>query len=446
MEGLENRTLGKYRILHQIGRGTTGTIYLADDPVAERKVAIKVANPASLGQGRSGQRRRKLMLNEATAARMLDHPNIVALYDAGVAEDLSHIVMEYVPGGKTLQDYCRPERLLPLQEVLRLAVSVASALDYAHRKGVVHRDIKPRNILLTETGEAKISDFGIALITSEDAEETQVLGYLGSPLYMSPEQLSGGNSITHHTDIFSLGAVLYELLTGTQAFGAGSIAEITYRINREPQLPMRQLRANLPPALEQIIDRALKKHPAGRYNTAMDLAGDLNLVLDQIEAAAEHVSERAKRFNAARMLSFFSEFGDNELFELIDIGDWLHWDADADIISGDGGDALYVLVAGEVVAHRGGLELDLLARGSCFGKSDSGAETVNTCSFTAKNAATALQIPLAQLNQTSDACQLALHRACLKSTNERLARAMDFIAKTLARASLRKNWYDLWER
>jgi serine/threonine protein kinase len=447
MEGLENRTLGKYRILHQIGRGTTGTIYLADDPVGERKVAIKVANPASLGQGRSGQRRRKLLLNEARAARMLDHPNIVALYDAGVEDDLSHIVMEYVPGGKTLQDYCRPERLLPLQEGLRLAISVASALDYAHRKSVVHRDIKPRNILLTEAGEAKISDFGIALITSEDVEETQVLGYLGSPLYMSPEQLSGGNSITHHTDIFSLGAVLYELFTGTQAFGAGSIAEITYRINREPQLPLRQLRPNLPHALEKIIDRALKKHPAGRYNAAMDLAGDLNLVLDQIEAEAEHVSERAKRFNATRPLSFFSEFSDAELFELIDIGNWVHWEPDADIILGDSGsDALYVLVAGEVVAHRGGLELDLLARGSCFGELGWSAETPNRCGFVAKNAATSLQIPLAQLGQTSGTCQLELHRACLKSTNERLARAMDFVAKTLARASLRKNWYDLWER
>ena len=445
MEGLENRALGKYHILHQIGRGTTGTIYLADDPLGERKVAIKVANPATLGEGRSGQRRRKLLLNEARAARMLNHPNIVAVYDAGVEADLSHIVMEYVPGGKTLQDYCRPERLLPLQEVLRLAISVACALDYAHRKSVVHRDIKPRNILLTDTGEAKISDFGIALITSEDVEETQVLGYLGSPLYMSPEQLNGGDSITHHTDIFSLGAVLYELLTGTQAFGAGSIAEITYRINREPQIPLRQVRSNLPSALEKIIDRTLKKHPAGRYNAAMDLAGDLNLVLDQIAAQTEQISERARRFNTARPLNFFSEFSDAELFELIDIGHWLQWEPDADIRLNDGtSEALYVLLTGEVAVHNSGLEIDVLGLGSCFGELSWSTAGPSMSDFVVKKSVAALRIPLEQLSEASTNCQLALHRACVKSTTERLGRAMEVIAKLLARASIRKNWYDLW--
>jgi serine/threonine-protein kinase len=185
-----------------------GAVYIAHDPVVDRKVAIKVAMINADDIGGNLRTVRQLLFNEAQAAGALVHPHILTVYDAGDADGQFYIAMEYVEGAKTLRSYTRPDRLPPVETVLRLMGQCADALDYAHGRGVTHRDIKPANIMLTNKGDVKICDFGIAQRTH--AELTQVLGWFGSPLYMAPEQARDG-PVTSQSDLFSLGVVIYEL-------------------------------------------------------------------------------------------------------------------------------------------------------------------------------------------------------------------------------------------
>lgn len=277
MKGLENETIARYRLIREIGEGSMGTVYLARKAESNEEVAIKVAKPKPGPTERSVRRRTKLFFNEVKAAGILRHSNIVATYDAGVEDELRYIVMEYIPGAGTLATYCERSNLLPIPEALRLLIECTNALAYAHEKGVVHRDIKPKNILLTEEIVAKIGDFGIALIEREDVEQTQVIGKLGSPRYMAPEQVAGG-TVTNQSDLFALGVVGYELLSGVNPFADKTLAGIAQRITREAHRPVRELRPDVPSVLAQVLDRTLKKHPAGRYGTANDLAGDLSLI------------------------------------------------------------------------------------------------------------------------------------------------------------------------
>ena len=255
MQDLENTTLGKYDVFHEIGRGSMGVVYLGHDPFSGRDVAIKVAIPESLQDQSGGGRYRKLFFNEAKVAGKLRHANIVAVYDAGVEDEICYIVMELIGGCRTLYDHCQPDSLLPIEEVVRVIFKSARALDYAHRQGVIHRDIKPRNILLTEDGEVKLSDFSIALRTQADATDTQVHGYIGSPLYMSPEQVRD-DTINNQTDIFSLGVVMYELLTGRHPFAADNLPAIAHRITEKIHAPLVELRSDVPQILARILDRA----------------------------------------------------------------------------------------------------------------------------------------------------------------------------------------------
>ena len=180
--------LGKYEVREEISRGSMGAVYLGYDPYIDCRVAIKVANTQALNDPKTGPRHRKMFFNEAHAAGMLNHPNIINIYDVGIDDDDWFIVMEYVEGGHTLKPYCRPDNLLPVDKVVEIIFDCAKALDYAHRQGVVHRDIKPSNILFTPDQDIKIGDFSIAQIqTEEDTAEPGDM--LGSPRYMSPEQL-----------------------------------------------------------------------------------------------------------------------------------------------------------------------------------------------------------------------------------------------------------------
>ena len=253
--------LGRYEALKEIGRGGMGTVYLGHDPFSDREVAIKVAHPDAMLDEDSGHRYRKLFFNEAKITGMLHHPNIVEVYDAGFDDEAWYMVMEYVPGGETLHRHTRPDRLLPLDNLVRVVFKCAKALDYAHRKGVIHRDIKPKNILLTEEGEVKVSDFSVALRTGLDVTDTQVDGYLGSPLYMSPEQVKG-EVISQRSDIFSLGVLMYELLTGKSPFAANTIATVIYQITNKPHSSVREIRAEVPQTLEQSSTAASAKTPS----------------------------------------------------------------------------------------------------------------------------------------------------------------------------------------
>jgi predicted Ser/Thr protein kinase len=266
--GAEPKTIGRFEIEGVLGRGAMGVVYLARDPVIGRRVALKTL---VLPEGaEEAEEFRVRFLREAQAAGILNHPGIVTVYDAGVDEatGLSYIAMEYVEG-KSLRELLRQGYPFSYSEIARIGAALALALDYAHSKGVVHRDIKPANILLTDQGQVKITDFGVARLATSNLTTTGQ--FIGTPNYMSPEQVTG-SPVDGRSDLFSLGVVLYELLTGRRPFAGESLTEVSYKIVHEPAQPPSLLRPGLPPAFNPIVLKLLEKDPANRYPRGLEVA------------------------------------------------------------------------------------------------------------------------------------------------------------------------------
>ncbi len=268
--------LGRYQIQKELGRGAMGTVYRAYDPKIDRVVALKTISIAAGITPEEEDDFRKRFMREAQAAGKLSHPGIVAVHD--VAEDEAtrtpFIVMEYVEG-QTLEVLGRTEKL-PVDKTLELAAQLAEALDYAHERGIVHRDIKPANILVTPDGRAKITDFGIAKL--QQAQLTQPGQILGTPAFMSPEQLTGG-TVDGRSDLFSLGAVLYWLLTGEKPFSGESMTSVSFKVAYQEPISASQLNPAISPEIACIVHRALAKDPAQRYPRACEFAEDLESLL-----------------------------------------------------------------------------------------------------------------------------------------------------------------------
>ncbi|MEO6445484.1 MAG: serine/threonine-protein kinase [Gemmatimonadaceae bacterium] len=260
--------IGKYQILNLVGEGAMGTVYRARDPVLNRNVAVKVMSDAI---ARDGELRDRFM-REAQAAGSLQHPNVVTIYDFGEFEGHLFIAMEYVEG-VDLEQIIAEKRLISLDERLGIIVDVLVGLSYAHKHGVVHRDIKPANIRVNEEGRAKIMDFGIAHLDNAKMTRTGVM--MGTPNYMAPEQVTG-DRITAATDIFSVGAVLYEMLTGGKAFAGESLHSVLFKVVSEEPRPLEVVAPALPALLTDVLRRALAKNPADRYQEAIAMASDLN--------------------------------------------------------------------------------------------------------------------------------------------------------------------------
>ena len=262
-------TLGRYQLLEPIGRGATGYVYLARDPVINRIVALKVIDLSLDYDGVELESVSESFLREASIAGGLNHSNIVTIFDVGQAEGLAYIAMEYLRG-QHLSDFATPDRLLPVDTVLDLLGRAATALDYAHGHNVVHRDIKPANIMYDSVSDSlKITDFGIAKLI--DANRTRTGIVLGTPAFMSPEQLEGKN-VNGHTDLFALGVSLYQLLTGHLPFRGASMTKLMFVIANEPHQAVTAVRADLPKWLDGVLDRALAKDPADRFQTGAEMA------------------------------------------------------------------------------------------------------------------------------------------------------------------------------
>lgn len=281
MEIRTGANLGRYQLLAEIGRGAMGTVYQALDPEIDRLVAIKTFSSIDPGS-READSFRERFVQEARAAGRLAHPGIVAIYDRGEEPEtrIPYIVMEYVPGQPLSTLLASAEGRLDRSQALQIAKEIAEALAYAHEKGVVHRDIKPSNILITEEGNAKIADFGVARLDSGDV--TLHGQILGTPAYMSPEQLTGG-AIDGRSDLFSLGVILYTMLMGFRPFQGNGASTITFKVvNRQP-VSLTSFHLDLSKDSEYVVARAMAKDPAHRYQTGTEFAQDLQDLLAKRE-------------------------------------------------------------------------------------------------------------------------------------------------------------------
>jgi tRNA A-37 threonylcarbamoyl transferase component Bud32/tetratricopeptide (TPR) repeat protein len=295
LSGSRVTKLGRYEVLSELGKGAMGVVYLAKDPVIGRLVAIKTIRTASLGDDDSEVREfKERFVREAQTAGILNHPNIVTIHDIGEDLDMrtSFIAMEYIEG-KNLKSMLGEKTKFTYDQIADTIAQVAEALDYAHRKGIIHRDVKPANIIITTDGKVKITDFGIAKIASSNLTSTGQ--FLGTPNYMSPEQVSGA-PVDGRSDIFSLGVVLYELLTNRKPFLGDNLTAISYKIVHEDFTPPAELLAEVPSDFNAIVARAMAKDPWNRYQRGKDFA----LALHQLRA---HLEEQKALQDLGSMVS-----------------------------------------------------------------------------------------------------------------------------------------------
>ena len=422
--------LGKYPVQRQIGSGATSRVYLARDPFSDRDVAIKVFQFDNHADPQQQRMLFKAFVAEASLAGKLNHPHIVDILDAVQEPDHSYVVMEYVPG-TTLEAHSEVSTLLPLNKVVEIIFKSIRALEYAHRHGVIHRDIKPGNILLSESGETKVSDFGASFQQRPAQETTQIAG-VGSPAYMSPEQIRM-ETLTQQTDIYSLGVTMYRLLTGRLPFQASSQAALSYAILNTVPTPLVNLRPELPLLLDAIVMKAMSKDPVERYQSWLEFGKDLSQAFMSLRLVGDSISD-SERFNKLRGFPFFEDFNDVALWELVRIGAWKTNRAGTTLMrEGETGDDFYFLVDGEVDVSLEGKNIAGVQPGGCFGEILYFSDRIHrrTTTITARSDITAIEIKAEAIRASTDACQAAFNKACMRvlierlvHTNERLARAV----------------------
>ena len=279
LDGQTRPTLGRYEITGELGRGAMGVDYKGEDPKIHRTVAIKTINLSQFDDEQLKEVKMRFF-REAESAGLMTHPNVVTIYDCGEEHDLAYIAMEYMEG-ENLENNTKPGNLLPVRETLYIIAMVADALDYAHKKNIVHRDIKPANIMrIKGSDQVKVTDFGIARITSSSETKTGIV--LGTPSYMSPEQVSG-KKVDGRSDIFSLGVLFYEMLTGQKPFIGGDITSLMFKIAKEKHPSARSINPRVPPVVERIIDKALEKDVTNRYQSAGKMANHIRQVIAKID-------------------------------------------------------------------------------------------------------------------------------------------------------------------
>jgi hypothetical protein len=408
--------IGKYYVVHEVGRGSSGTVYLSHDPFYGRDVAIKLYH-ATATDDADARNARRMFLGEAHMVGKLQHPNIVPIYDAGEEDGRRYVVTDHVHGARTLQAYCRPGALLPVDQVVQIVYKCAKALHYAHSRGVIHRDIKPSNILLTQDGDARIVDFGIALVADSDISRLE--GVAGSPAYMSPEQVQG-LALDARSDIYSLGAVTYEMLCGQRPFRAGALGKLLRQVVQSEPEPLSRVRPGIPPELEAIVVRTLQKDPAQRYRSGAELAADLTRVHQSLRAVQSGMDDE-ERFAVLRRLRFFHDFSHAEIREVMRAACWIECQPGERVLRmDDPDDRFYVVVSGTVRMARGGETVGWVGTGGCFGEATFAEGARGEAIIEAEGNVTLLKIAATLLEQASVACQLRFNKVFLRELIERL--------------------------
>jgi serine/threonine protein kinase len=413
--------IGKYEIVKKLGSGATSTVYLAQDQFNNQRVALKLFDPDALRDTMHPNAYRKLLLTEASLAGKLSHPHIVKIFDAVLDGELNYMVMEYVEG-ETLERYTKADRLLPFATVAEVIYKCCNALEYAQRQGVIHRDIKPANILLQDGGDIKIADFGAALIESQRITQqlTQVAG-VGSPAYMSPEQIQE-QTLTHQTDIYSLGVTLYNLLTGRLPFQSDNNYSLLYQIMHNAPPPPRIFRPDIPIELDAIVLRAMQKDLSQRYQTWKEFTRDLVQFFNRNAEEQTEIFDTEK-FDTLRSLAFFRNVGDTELWEVLRISNWRKVRKGEHILSeGEKDSTFFILSSGVMKVLQHGSVLNLLHKGDCFGEMKRFPDSafLRTTAVVAKTDATLIEIKLDALAKASVECRFQFDDAFLYLLLKRL--------------------------
>jgi len=424
----KSKLLGRYEIQSSIGKGGMGTVYKAIDSFLQRTIALKVVNIASLDIATPDKRKLDQCLKEARLAAQFIHPNIVITHDAGIANDRFFIALEFIDG-RGLQKHSKKPNLLPQSQLTEIIYNTCYALDYIHQKGYVHLDIKPSNIMLTSRDEVKLMDFGISRILNQEFEQKKKGVVLGTPAYMSPEQASGRSSIDQQSDIFSLGVVLYELLAGKKPFEGKDAHETVYRITNIEPAPLTKYLPDVGSGLEYIVQRALEKDKADRYQTILELAEALLPIIKGKDSSQLDKKDQQKIDYLKRLL-FFKHFQYNELMEILRISAWSYLDRHSQIMGSDPNDNnIYFLIQGRAKLDlQGGTHV--LQQGECFGETAILYKMPRKATVTAESTCVVMAINPNLLKQASEPLQVKFLREFynkkilqLVDTNLKLIRA-----------------------
>lgn len=421
--------IGKYEIRRLLGEGATSSVHLAWDPFNRREVALKRINPVFFKPPHRGRLFRQLLINEAVLAGKLNHPHIVKIYDAVIEPDDAYVAMEYVPGG-TLEAIEHPGNLAPFERVIEIIFKCTRALDYAFHNGITHRDIKPANILLTTADgtDIRITDFGAAFQIESDV--TQIAN-LGSPAYMSPQQVREAQ-VDHRSDIYSLGVVMYQLLTGHLPFESDNNYNLAWRIANEIPPPVTEYRPEIPEALDVIVRRAMEKDIERRYQTWTEFSQDLTHAFHNCALKPDQEAlPETEKFSLLRELPFFKDFADAELWEIIGFSQWVQTQPGTVILKeGETGDHFSFLVEGEARVKRNNILLGVLTPGDCFGEIAlfSAGKGVRSASVEAASLVRLVTIRKSALEHASETCRMHFYQAFLTVLATRLSLTSSRIA------------------
>ncbi len=411
----------RFEYVRSIGHGGMAEVFLAQDRFRQKEVALKVVRGA---QSATEDRKQfeRLWLNEMRLAGRLTHPYILEIYEAGTEGGQSFLVMEYLSGG-TLASFTSPETLLPPSRVADIVFKVCHALEYAHTQGLLHRDVKPANILLAADGTPKISDFGAAYLVGE--EHTQVLD-VGTLFYVPPEHFEGAEPGVQN-DIYATGVMAYNLLSGAFPHKSTSQADIITEKLQGTPVPLATRRPDLPPALHATIDRAIHRDCKIRFGTWQEFREAIALAFPELIAQSATVNDSA-RFEALRQIRFFDKFSETQVWEAVRIGAQRQFGAGEEVIAeGSDDTTLYVVEAGDLeVVHRG-VRLGRIAIGEAFGEIAfiEGAERPRSASVRTVTPTSVIAFPAAALANATGALQAAIGRAIVRLLVQRLVTVND---------------------
>ena len=410
--------LGKYELDKRIGLGSTGEVYHALDMFSGREVAVKLIDEAVIHDVEFNETCRTQFLNEAALAGRLAHPHVVPILEASVTQDSGYIVMEYVPGGSLVR-HTYHDNLLPVVDVLQIIYKCCSALEYAFRQGIVHRDIKPGNIMVVSGTNVKITDFGSSVFYKEQITQAVTSG---TPSYMSLEHIKG-QSLTYLSDMYSLGVVAYELLTGRRPFEADTLIELLYNISVKQALPPSAHRDGIPAELDRIILKMIARNPEDRYLTWIALETEI-AELGRLGISGQYLSD-SEKFCMLRAMHELSEFPDPEIWELVHASKWHKLPTGAIALREDEpGRSMYLLTSGTMRVTKQGRLLNTIKGGEFFGEMAyilRGTDRQATLETTSD--AIVAEFTFEALEKLSANCELRFVKSLLRSMTDRLVAA-----------------------